>query len=239
VQRRDLLLIGTTGHHGATAAQDVDRRPGLQTASQAVPPRTDEVKAIMISRESFAKWYRSRFGWVAVILLAVSAGAAVLVNSGSEAKPADLQSQIMTRMRTTLEQSNPEQHNHAGHNAQQTTSGQEAKPAVICGVRVYGYEPAVATALADVQTVYGFHLCGVAQEKYPWDVATKLAGPVILDMSTEPPGIKVVEATADVKFADRLREMFPPKYAQLAQTEALTESEMADLRRRYDEAAGL
>jgi hypothetical protein len=194
----------------------------------------------MISRESLAGWYRNRFVWVAVILLTVSAGAAALISSaGTQAEPADLQGQITTRMRTTLEQSNPEQHNHAGHNAQQATSGQEAKPAVICGVRVYGYEPAVATALADVQTVYGFHLCGVAQEKYPWDVATKLAGPVILDMSTEPPGIKVVEATADVKFADRLREMFPPKYAQLAQTEALTESEMADLRRRYDEAAGL
>jgi hypothetical protein len=194
----------------------------------------------MISRESFAGWYRNRYVWVAVILLATSAGAAVLINSdGAEADPAALQAQIVTRMRTTLEQSKPEQHNHAGHNVQQGATEVEGQPAVVCGVRVYGYEPAQVTALADVRTVYGFHLCGVAEQKRPWDVAVKLAGPLILDMSTDPPGIQVVEATADVKFVDRLREMFPDKYAQLALKEALADSEMADLRRRYDAAAGL
>ncbi|MFG1869156.1 hypothetical protein [Micromonospora arborensis] len=192
----------------------------------------------MISRESFAGWYRNRFVWVAVIVLTVSAGAVVLVNrAGPEAEPADLQGQIMARMRTTLEQADPGQHNHAGHGAQQVATGE--KPAVICGVRVYGYEPADVTALADVQTVYGFHLCGVAEQKRPWDVAVKLAGPVIMDMSTEPPGIQVVEATADVMFVDRLRQMFPAKYAEVALKEALAESEMADQRRRYDAAAGL
>lgn len=184
-------------------------------------------------------WYRNRFVWVAVILLAVSAVAVVLTNSGrSEAEPADLQGQIMTRMRATLEQADPGQHNHAGHSAQQVAT-EGAKPPVICGVRVYGYEPAEVTALADVQTVYGFHFCGVAEQKRPWDVAVKLAGPVIMDLSTEPPGIQVVEATADVRFVDRLRQMFPAKYADLAMKEALADSEMADLRRRYDDAAGL
>jgi hypothetical protein len=110
---------------------------------------------------------------------------------------------------------------------------------VICGVRVYGYEPASVTALAEVRTVYGFHLCGVAQPKYPWDVAVKLAGPVILDMTANPPGIQVVEATATVKYVDRLNQMFPAKYADLAQKEALSKEEMSDLRRRYDAAAGL
>ena len=194
----------------------------------------------MITRRSLAAWYRSRFAWVAVILLTTSAGAAVLVNSvGSKAEPANLQGQIMTRMRTTLEQVNPEQHNHTGHDAQQVTTAQDAKPPVICGVRVYGHEPAEATTLADVRTVYGFHFCAVAAQQNPWDVATKLAGPVILDMSTEPIGIQVVEATAGVRQVDRLRQMFPAKYAELALREALSKSEMADLRRRYDQAAGL
>ncbi|MEV4656539.1 hypothetical protein [Micromonospora sp. NPDC049301] len=192
----------------------------------------------MISRESFAGWYRNRLVWVVVILLAVLAGTVVLVNRAEpEAEPADLQAQIVARMRTTLEQADPGQHNHAGHSAQQGDTAE--KPPVICGVRVYGYEPAEATALADVQKVYGFHLCGVAEQKRPWDVAVKLAGPVIMDMSTHPPGIQVVEATADVMFVDRLREMFPAKYATLAQKEALTAAEMADQRRRYDAAAGL
>ena len=179
---------------------------------------------------------RNRYVGAAAILLVASAGAAVLAYpEAPEAKAPDLNSQIATLMRGTLEQSDPEQHNHAGHSA-----AQQATPAaVICGVRAYGHEPAQATTLAEVRTVYGFHLCGVAEQKRPWDVAVKLAGPVILDLSTTPPGIQVVEATEDVKFADQLRQMFPPKYADLASKEALAASEMADLRRRYDTAAGL
>ncbi|MEV4823189.1 hypothetical protein [Micromonospora sp. NPDC049274] len=192
----------------------------------------------MISRENLARWYRHRLFWVAVILLAVSAGTVVLVNrADQETAPADLQAQIVARMRTTLEQADPGQHNHAGHSAQPGATAE--KPPVICGIRVYGYEPADATALADVRKVYGFHLCGVAEQKRPWDVAVKLAGPLIMDMSTNPPGIQVVEATADVRFIDRLREMFPARYATLAQEEALTPAEMAEQRRRYDAAAGL
>ena len=194
----------------------------------------------MMSRASVAGWYRNRYVWVAVILLATAAGAAVLVTSaGAKVDPAQLQAQIVTRMRTTLEQSDVEQHNHGGHTAQQAATEGEGQPAVVCGVRVYGYEPARAASLADVRTVYGFHLCGVAEQKRAWDVAVKLAGPVIMDLATEPPGIQVVEATADVKFVDRLRQMFPDKYAQVALKEALADSEMADLRRRYDAAAGL
>jgi hypothetical protein len=195
----------------------------------------------MISRGSFARWYRNRFVWAAVIL-AMTAGAVVLVKSAGskpEPEPADLQGQITTLLRTTLEQADPGQHQHAGHNAQQVATGEEATPAVVCGVRVYGYEPAGAATISDVQTVYAFHMCGVAEQKRPWDFAVKLAGPVIVNLSTDPPGIQVVEATADVRFVDRLQEMFPAKYAQLALKEALADTEMASLRRRYDAAAGL
>ena len=175
--------------------------------------------------------YRYRFVWVAVVLL-VTAGAIVLFTGRPGEEPADLPEQLATRMRATLEQADPGRHHHAGHEVAQAKG-------VICGVRVYGYEPAGVTALAEVRTVYGFHFCGVAEQARPWDVAVKLAGPVILDLAKEPPGIQVVEATADVKFADRLREMFPPEYAELARTQTLTDQEMADLRRRYDDAAGL
>ncbi len=49
----------------------------------------------------------------------------------------------------------------------------------------------------------------------------------------------MVEATPEVRYVDRPREMFPAGYADLAAREALAESEMAELRRRYDAAAGL
>ncbi|MGC4807734.1 hypothetical protein [Micromonospora sp. DT233] len=192
----------------------------------------------MTSRESFAGWYRHRLVWVAVILAATAGVVAVANRAAPEPAPADLRGQIVARIRTTLEQADPGQHHHAGPAVGQAAAKEE-KPEVICGVRVYGYEPAGVTALADVRTVYGFHLCGVAEQRRPWDVAVKLAGPVIMDMSTDPPGIQVVEATAEVRFVDRLREMFPAKYAELALQEALERPEMADLRRRYDAAAGL
>ncbi|GIM91961.1 hypothetical protein [Paractinoplanes toevensis] len=173
---------------------------------------------------------RSRYLWAAVIL-AVSAGAAALIHSDDgRAEAAGVPARIEARMRSTLEQSDPGQHNHSGHQP-------AASAAVICGVRVYGYEPAQATTVAEVRTVYGFHLCGVAEPGSPWDVAVKLAGPVILDLSTDPPGIRVVEATEDVRFVDRLRQMFPERYAEMALKEGLTQSEMADLRRRYAAAA--
>ncbi|GAA2885057.1 hypothetical protein Acy02nite_79380 [Actinoplanes cyaneus] len=183
---------------------------------------------------------RSRYVLAAAVLLAGTLGAAALARSDrSPAEPADLQAQITTRMRTALEQSDPGTHHHAGHGTQQAPAQGAAEPAVICGVRVYGYEPAEAARLTEVRTVYGFHLCGIAEPGQPWDVAVKLAGPVIVDMSTDPVGIQVVEATAEVKYVDRLRQMFPEKYAQLALTQALTEAEMADLHSRYSTAAGL
>lgn len=81
--------------------------------SANAPQPGDEVSSSMIPQKSFAGWYRNRFVWVAAVL-AVTAGAVVLTTSaGSEAEPADLQAQILTRMRTTLEHADPGQHNHA------------------------------------------------------------------------------------------------------------------------------
>jgi hypothetical protein len=185
-------------------------------------------------------WYRSAFVWIEVCLLAASIGAAAVVTSTTpKTDPAALRQEILARMRTTLEQADPTHHGHAGHTAPQAPAGEQAAPKVVCGVHVYGHEPAGAATLADVRTVYGFHLCGVAEQKRQWDGAVKLVGPLIMDMTTQPPGIEVVEATADVRFVDRLRELFPDKYEELALREALPVSEMADLRRRYDAAAGL
>ncbi|MFD6262954.1 hypothetical protein ACFWDK_08165 [Micromonospora chalcea] len=191
----------------------------------------------MISRVGVSGWYRSVFVWIEVCLLAASLGVAALITPKTD--PAVLRQEILTRMRTTLEQADPKDHQHAGHTVPEAPAGEQAAPTIVCGVHVYGYEPAGAATLADVATVYGFHLCGVAEQKRHWDGAVKLVGPLIMDMTTQPPGIKVVEATADVRFVDRLREMFPDKYEELALREALPASEMADLRRRYDDAAGL
>ena len=98
----------------------------------------------MSSRAALTGLFHNRFVWVAVILIA-TVGAVVLVNTaGSDAEPTragDVRSQILGRMRTTLEKADPGQHNHGGHNPLQGDG--EAKPPVICGVHVYGFEPIV------------------------------------------------------------------------------------------------
>ncbi|AGL18222.1 hypothetical protein [Actinoplanes sp. N902-109] len=175
-------------------------------------------------------WWRNRYVWVAAVLATTAGATALATSSGPAAAPPDLRSQIVTRVRTTLEQQGPEQHHHAGRQA--TTAP------TVCGVHVYGYEPEQATALADVRTVYAFHFCGVAEPRQPWDVAVKLAGPVIVTMAADPPAIQVVEAGNGVTYVDRLRQMFPPEYAALAQKEALSPAEMTDVRNRYNAAAG-
>jgi hypothetical protein len=168
-----------------------------------------------------------RYLGAAAILLAATGAAVVLKDSP------DLRGQLESRMRVVLEQP------AAAHQHHGVQAVADEKVPVVCGVRLYGYEPAEVTAMADVRTVYGFHFCGLAEPRRPWDVAVKLAGPVILDMSTDPPGIQVVEATENVRYIDRLRQMFPQKYADLAVKDGLTSDEMADLRRRYDDAAAL
>ena len=191
----------------------------------------------MFTRTSIQRWYRNRFLWVAVVLVAASVTAAVLVRSaGSDADPPDLTSQLSTRLRTVLEQADPATA-HGHHMAHHQQTDQPAQ--VICEVNVYGFEPTDAATLAEVERVYGFHMCGVAEPKRPWDWAVKLVGPLIMDMTTEPPKIQVAEATESVRYVDRVREMFPDPWEQKALTEALTAEGLAELRRRYDAAAGL
>nr|MDT0657015.1 hypothetical protein [Micromonospora sp. DSM 115978] len=183
-------------------------------------------------------WYRNRFVWVAVILLLVSTGAVVLVSSlgGGAGQPTDLRGQLTARMKTVLEETDPALHQGHGDHA---TTADGAEVPVICGARVYGFEPTDARTVTDVDRVYGFHLCGIAEPNRPWDWAVKLVGPVILEMDTTPPTVRVAESTENVSFRDRVIQMFPPQYHEAAFSEALTEQDMLDLRNRYDAAAGL
>ncbi|SEK07236.1 hypothetical protein SAMN05443287_12427, partial [Micromonospora phaseoli] len=60
----------------------------------------------MNTRQHITRWSRNPFVWMEVALLAVSIGTVALVTSTTTAtEPADLHQQILTQMRTTLEQS--------------------------------------------------------------------------------------------------------------------------------------
>jgi hypothetical protein len=191
----------------------------------------------MITFSTLPAPLRNRFVWVAVILLAVSLTAVALLNAGSSAgQPGDLRGQLATRMVAVLEALPPQQHQGHGEHA-----GQSAEPAakVVCAARVFGFAPDDATTVAAVDTVYGFHFCGVAEPGTPWDWAVKLVGPLVMGMSTDPPTVRVAQATDTATFPERVRELFPERYRQDALRESLGEGPMLDLRKRYDKAAGV
>lgn len=220
-------------HPGPRPAAAAPTQPGPGAASAAAvadPPSGS-------SSTGGRGWYRNRFVWVAVILLAISATAIALVrNAGADDSPEAIREQLDVRLLTLLEEVEPEQHKGHGDLANQANKA-EAK--VICGVHSFAYEPKDAAAADDVERVYAFHLCGVAEPKKPWDWATKLVGPVIVGLADEPPTIEVAAATETVSYRDRVKQMFPPEYQDQAFNDFLTKDGMAELRRRYDAAAGL
>ncbi|MEV4754975.1 hypothetical protein AB0J86_07665 [Micromonospora sp. NPDC049559] len=178
---------------------------------------------------------RNRFVWVAVVLLAVSTTAVVLLRTQDAAgRPEDLRGQLTTRLVALLEQLPPDQHQGHGHHAGASPG---PAPTVVCGVRVFGFEPADATTVSAVDTVYAFHFCGVAEQGTPWDWAVKLVGPVVVGLTTNPPSVQVAQATETVSFRDRVQQLFPERYREDAVNESLGEEGMRDLRRRYEKAA--
>jgi hypothetical protein len=170
----------------------------------------------------------------AVVVL-VAAGVVVLVRTEVIGGPtpaertATITAELDRRMTTTLEQLPAT--GHAGHGAQAGAGGR-----TLCGTRVYGYEPEDARTADAVVTVYGFHLCAVAEPRGTWDFATKYVSPLVMRADTDPPTFQMVESTVDVSYRDRIKQLIPEHYQRLANEGALEPGDMADLRRRFDAA---
>ncbi|MEV7226257.1 MULTISPECIES: hypothetical protein [Polymorphospora] len=178
---------------------------------------------------------RRRHLWIAAALagtlVAVLATQWITRAGGSDS--GDLRTQIAARMVTVLESTPAEQHGgHGAHAAGYSGS------TTVCGVRIFGFEPPGATSLDMVDVVYGHHLCGIAEGRRHWDGAVKLVGPVVMRLSTDPPTIQVAEATQTATFRERVLELIPAQYQAVAFEESLDPSTMAELRKRYDDAAG-
>jgi hypothetical protein len=143
--------------------------------------------------------------------------------------------ELARRMTATLEALPPEQ--HAGHTDAAEAGAAPAR--TVCAVRIYGFQPTTAATADDVDTAYAFHFCAVADKGRQWDWATKLVAPLVMKFDTDPPTIQMAESTAKITYRDRVKQLFPDPYEKMAFEQALTPEQMTDLRRRYDEAAGL
>ena len=152
----------------------------------------------------------------------------------SAEKAATINAELNRRMTATLEGLPAGQ--HAGHGG----TAEAGKPAkMVCAVRIFGFEPSAAASVKDVDTVYAFHFCGVADKGRVWDWATKLVSPLVMRFNTQPPTIQMAESTATITYRDRVKQLFPDPYEKMAFEQALTAEQMTELRRRYDDAAGL
>jgi hypothetical protein len=92
--------------------------------------------------------------------------------------PASLQQQIAARAAAIIENETPAEHHAHGHEV----TGNDK---VICGVALFGTEPAEVKTVDEVQVVYGYYFCAIGS-----------------------PGVIYMESSR----SDRVRAMMPDQY---------------------------
>jgi hypothetical protein len=168
-------------------------------------------------------------GWlVAPMALAVIVLGIVLrdAGSGSSPGPDDLRAQLATRVTAILEQSSPLEHHNYGHDFQE-------KGTIVCAVDVFGYDPADATTMAKVETVYAHHLCAITGTGGAWNTSVRASGPLGARLS-DPPIVRVVRSGAG--FAERIQSMIPQRFRQRARGHFSDQAALAEARKRFDAA---
>jgi hypothetical protein len=131
--------------------------------------------------------------------------------------------QLAWRVVTELEKATPQQHTDHGHDLGGGPGG------LVCVAEVYGVEPAAARTVGEVTRAYGYHACAVTGSGYPFDVAPKLVGPIVVDAT--PFAVHAITGGAD--FQDRVRAELPVEYQERAFTGFSRAQTVEALRLRY------
>jgi hypothetical protein len=139
------------------------------------------------------------------------------------ALPEELRTQVAARLIAALESGTPaEQHNH-GH---QVAAGGK----VVCAVDPIGVDPAGATAIGQVTTVYALHLCAVAEPGRDWDLSVRYSGPLTATLGNRPV-VSVVQPGEG--YPQRIQAMIPERYRDRAMGPFTDEPALAQLRSRF------
>jgi hypothetical protein len=177
-----------------------------------------------------------RYVWLALALVVALGTLFVVYRAGvfggqaGTDRPADLRTQLSARVINVLEQMPAEDH---GHHGDVTADAAGAK--LVCGVNVYGTNPADADSIDEVAQVYGYHMCATPQRGLEWILSYKLTGPLVVTLAADPPTVTVAEGGTG--YRDRVRAIIPAQHQEKAYNGSLTAEDMAELIRRYDEAA--
>lgn len=174
---------------------------------------------------------RRRYAWLAGLLVFALGTLFALNQAGvfSPDTPNGFRAQLSATVVNVLEQMPAKDHGHANHGAATDPS------TLVCGVRIFGLNPADADTLGEVTQVYAYHICAAAKPGQDWILAVKLTGPAVITLAADPPTMAVAEGGAG--FRERVRALIPEKYQAEAFNENLTPEGMQELIRRYNEAA--
>jgi hypothetical protein len=140
--------------------------------------------------------WRVVVGWELVGLVAVLAIGIPLRGSTG------LTTEIAKAAAAAIENASPAEHHAHGH---EVTGGDR----VICGVHVFGYEPAAASRLEAVTTVYGYYFCAIGAPGTPYNESSRSDGPVVVHFGPIP---TVTIAAPGDGYAERVRAMMPDPY---------------------------
>jgi hypothetical protein len=167
----------------------------------------------------------TRRGWwlvpelAAVVILAVVAVPFLGASGGLRAAVAERAAQI-------IEQSSPtQQHEH-----------EDVTPApqqTFCGVDVFGTDPAGATDLSQVRTVYGYFFCAAGSAGLPYNESNRADGPVVVTLLPAP---RAQIPQSGAGYADRVRAMMPDQYEDRCFHGLPDGSIAAAVRDRYESA---
>lgn len=101
-----------------------------------------------------------------------------------------------------IEKVSPAEHHNHGHEV-------TAEDTVICGVHVFGFEPTTASAVAEIETVYGYYFCAVGQPGTRYEDSGRSDGPVVVRLGPHP---VVSIAAPGAGYPERVRAMMPDRY---------------------------
>lgn len=178
--------------------------------------------------------------WLAVAVVVVAAGVAVLVRmlTGGPDEPVTLEDHLAARVVAVLEEATADEHAAHGHYLEDGSGG------YVCVARTIGFEPPDATEVAQVQTVYADHACAELGTVFQWPEVVRSTGPLAMTLTTDPATValpsQVLLDESSALHVDRVREVIPAAYHDLAlahQDTAFTDPDLFDeLQGRYRSA---
>lgn len=168
---------------------------------------------------------RRRLWWLVPELAAAAVLLALLASGLAPAHgPPDLRTTAAERAARVLEQVSPGEHHDHGHEV-------AAEDQIYCGVAVFGVDPPSASAIDDVQTVYGYYFCAVGRPGVPYLQSTRADGPIVVHLA-DPPTVQIAAPGAD--YQERVRAMMPDQYEELCFGGLPDATVAEEVKRRYE-----